>query len=528
MAFVTRYGNAISENQWRMVDQAECVWSTIPGTHVSIQLRQGIPTRILVEFLARFNQRIEPLRDADTAGWTPTNAVATSNHMAGTACDANWNSHPFHVRNTFGDKRSELEALLAEFDGAVWWGGWWTQPVDEMHFQLNWPEDDPRYGPVLEKLDHTPHLAGAGLTAETLSQAMGSSLSLERYAELLPAVQDCLVRCECNTLNRVAMWMAQVGHESGGLQWMEEIADGSEYEGRRDLGNTQPGDGRRFKGRGPIQVTGRHNYSTLSAWACGQGIVPTPTYFVDHPEELASDTYGFVGVIWYWTVARDMNGYADDGDINGATYAVNGGDHGLADRTQRWNRCLAMGYDHLSVIPGSTSHEGFLMALSDAQQQEIYDALCGQRVSRSPLHKPGEGTIGNIEDLEANTDGSVHILVQYLLGVILRSPKTLEELRAVAASTDPNQEGGRQIAQAMLNLIEIRDRAPGPNVVVAQAPISPPASPVAPQEVPSVQSLNTSPPAGGTLGDDFGKLHGQLSSLTDALGELSSAFLGRK
>lgn len=512
-----------------MCDQDECVWSTIPDTNVSVQLRKGVPTTILVAFLARYNKLIEPLRDADTGGWTETNAVATSNHMAGACVDINWSSHPFHVRNTFGDKLSALRELLDEFDGAIWWGGDWNSPIDEMHFQLNWPEGDPRYDEVIANLpDHPKPLPGKGLTTETLSQAMGSTLDLDRYAELLPAVKDALVQCDCTTLNRISMWLAQVGHESGGLRWMEEIADGSAYEGRVDLGNIKPGDGRKYKGRGPIQVTGRANYSSLSAWAFGRGLVPTVTYFTDNPDELSSDTYGFIGVVWYWTVARNMNSYADAGDIVGATRAVNGGLHGLDDRTSRWNRCLAMGFDHLSVIPGSTSHEGFLMALSDAQQQEIYDALCGQRVSRSPLHKPGEGTIGNIEDLEANTDGSVHILVQYLLGVILRSPKTLEELRAVAASTDPNQEGGRQIAQAMLNLIEIRDRAPGPNVVVAQAPISPPASPVAPQEVPSVQSLNTSPPAGGTLGDDFGKLHGQLSSLTDALGELSSAFLGRK
>ena len=118
--------------------------------------------------------------------------------------------------------------------------------------------------------------------------------------------------------------MSQVGHESGGLQFMEEIASGQQYEGRVDLGNTQPGDGRRFKGRGPIQVTGRNNYSTLSKWAFERNLVPSATFFVDQPEQLGSDQYGFIGVVWYWTSARDMNKFADAGDIEGGSVAVNG------------------------------------------------------------------------------------------------------------------------------------------------------------------------------------------------------------
>lgn len=116
-----------------------------------------------------------------------------------------------------------------------------------------------------------------------LSQAMGDRVTLDRYAALLPAVMQALEECQCTTVDRVAMWMAQVGHESGGLLYLEEIADGSAYEGRPDLGNTQPGDGRRFKGRGPIQITGRHNYTKLSAWAHSRGLVPSPTFFVDQP-----------------------------------------------------------------------------------------------------------------------------------------------------------------------------------------------------------------------------------------------------
>jgi putative chitinase len=139
---------------------------------------------------------------------------------------------------------------------------------------------------------------------------------------------------------------------------MEELADGSEYNGRSDLGNVYPGDGERFKGRGPIQVTGRFNYTKVSEWAFNKGLVPTRTFFVDHPDELASDRYGFIGPVWYWTVARNMNSFADNDDIVGGSYAVNGGDHGLSERVARYNFCKAMGSDILPMparkllIPG--------------------------------------------------------------------------------------------------------------------------------------------------------------------------------
>lgn len=181
------------------------------------------------------------------------------------------------------------------------------------------------------------------LTVDSLADAMQHGVTAARYAQLLPAVNACLLECGCTTVERAAMWFGQVGEESGGLKWMEELASGAEYNGRVDLGNTQSGDGPRFKGRGPIQVTGRHNYTVLSQWAFDKGLVPTSTYFVDNPNQLSSDQYGFVGVTWYWTTQRPMNDAADARDIVRATKYVNGGTNGLADRTQRWQHALALG-----------------------------------------------------------------------------------------------------------------------------------------------------------------------------------------
>lgn len=109
----------------------------------------------------------------------------------------------------------------------------------------------------------------------------------------------------------------------------------------------------------------------------------------------------------------------------------------------------------------TTAGEGFLMALTDAQQQEIYDKLCGDRVSRSPLRHVGEGPIGDIEDLTNNIDGSVHLLVMHLLAVVLRSPDALALVQEVAATTAPDRQNDRKIAQAFLNEIVMIDAARG-------------------------------------------------------------------
>lgn len=135
-----------------------------------------------------------------------------------------------------------------------------------------------------------------------------------------------LARYAVNTPLRTAHFLAQVGHESGYLRYTKELADGSAYEGRADLGNVQPGDGPRFKGRGLIQLTGRINYRAYGK-ACGLDFEGA-----DDPRLVSTDRNLAVDVAgWFWT-DRKLNDWADQDDLREITRRINGGFNGLADR----------------------------------------------------------------------------------------------------------------------------------------------------------------------------------------------------
>ena len=134
----TVYGLTHSSNGWPMVDTGSCTWVNIPGTSVTLQIQNGQPLAILRAFAADFNAYVEPLRDPDSACWTATNSVSSSNHLSGTAMDLNWNSHPFQIANAGFDaaKIATVRELLSFYEGTVFWGNDWSSPKDAMHFQL--------------------------------------------------------------------------------------------------------------------------------------------------------------------------------------------------------------------------------------------------------------------------------------------------------------------------------------------------------------------------------------------------------
>lgn len=122
---------------------------------------------------------------------------------------------------------------------------------------------------------------------------------------------------------RETSFLAQIAHESLQLVYSAEIASGVRYEGRIDLGNTQSGDGVRFKGRGLIQITGRANYI-----AC---MMALGIDCVEHPELLEEPEHAARSACWFWQ-SHGLNQLADKGDQRAVTRRVNGGYNGLAER----------------------------------------------------------------------------------------------------------------------------------------------------------------------------------------------------
>jgi hypothetical protein len=123
-----------------MVDEGSCTWVDVPGTNptVRLEIQNGQPLQILRAFVADVNAYVEHVRDADTACWTATNSVDTSNHLSGTAVDINWDSHPFRVADAgwSTEQIATIREIQDFYEGTIFWGNDWTDPKDAMHFQL--------------------------------------------------------------------------------------------------------------------------------------------------------------------------------------------------------------------------------------------------------------------------------------------------------------------------------------------------------------------------------------------------------
>lgn len=132
---------------------------------------------------------------------------------------------------------------------------------------------------------------------------------------------------------RAAMFLAQVMHESGHFRYTEEIASGKAYEWRADLGNTQAGDGVKYKGRGLLQITGRANYTRM-AKLMGLDLV-------NRPEILATEANAVLSACYWWQDrAEKLNRAADVGDVDRVTRIINGGLNGYAERKQLYDKAI--------------------------------------------------------------------------------------------------------------------------------------------------------------------------------------------
>lgn len=177
------------------------------------------------------------------------------------------------------------------------------------------------------------------LDADLLAAAIGCQRS--RAALFAGPLDVACARYAIDTPVRMAMFIAQIGHESESLrfvveQWnTEQVPAQLEYEHNDNLGNRSPGDGYRFRGRGLIRATGRANYRRVRD-RLRKGGYRCPD-FEQEPELLEEPQWAALSAADYWGMRR-INEAADAGNFELVTRLVNGGTNGLVDRLNRWER----------------------------------------------------------------------------------------------------------------------------------------------------------------------------------------------
>jgi putative chitinase len=166
------------------------------------------------------------------------------------------------------------------------------------------------------------------LTIEQLRACMPASGA--RAPIFVEALNHAMLEFDIDTPQRVACFLAQIAHESGSLNYVEELASGADYEGRRDLGNIYEGDGKKFKGVGLMQVTGRTN--TL---ACLKAL-GRKEFDRDY---LLTPMGASRSAAWFWTVYKGLNRLADEGRFWSISKLINGGTNGLDERIRHYINC---------------------------------------------------------------------------------------------------------------------------------------------------------------------------------------------
>ena len=201
------------------------------------------------------------------------------------------------------------------------------------------------------------------MTLEQIKETTCSSLAnAQKFMEF---INDTCERFGIDTPSRQLCFLAQTGHESGSLYFTEELASGQAYEGRKGLGNIQPGDGVRFKGRGLIQITGRLNYTKVGN-ALGVDFISNPTLLGGKNITECSDEQlrnAAMSAGWFWS-CRNLNAIADNINIASSietgsnltsfilmTKKINGGTNGLPDRLNRYKSGLKLFMNSLQPQP---------------------------------------------------------------------------------------------------------------------------------------------------------------------------------
>ncbi len=187
------------------------------------------------------------------------------------------------------------------------------------------------------------------ITLDQIRAMSIGSVNESNARSVMVALEQSGAKLGVDRPHRLAQYLPQIMHESADFKYDREIwgptAAQKRYDTRTDLGNTAAadGDGRFYAGRTAMQITGKSNYRQFRDWCQEQGL--NPPDFVEFPELVNIDPWEGLGPLWYWST-RDLNAYADKGDVEMITRRINGGLNGYSDRLARLVRCslVLIGY----------------------------------------------------------------------------------------------------------------------------------------------------------------------------------------
>jgi len=212
----------------------------------------------------------------------------------------------------------------------------------------------------------------------------------ERESSMMEAAKKAGIKGD-----ELASFMGQVSHESGGFHYLEELASGEAYEGRKDLGNTQKGDGKRYKGRGYIQLTGRENYRTYGK-ELGLDLEGNPD-LAAKPEVAEKIAIAY----WKGRVRPNVSDFSNVADsTRGATKRIQGGQKHLSER---YANTLAY-RQKLGLDSSGTNIEGAYAGSDTRPAQHVAGVQNGQReVEAGKAAVGNNGNTGNTSLASANS-----------------------------------------------------------------------------------------------------------------------------
>lgn len=184
------------------------------------------------------------------------------------------------------------------------------------------------------------------LTPELLNVVASPKADPDNIASVLVALELHGARVGLNQPHRLAHYIPQLAHESGGFRYDRELWGPTpaqeRYDTRTDLGNTpeKDGDGYKYRGRTAMQLTGKYNYTKFMQWCTREGL--NPPDFINKPDLVNTDPWEGLVPLWYWDEGnpsgKSLNRYADQGDIEMITRRINGGLNGYDDRLKKYTQ----------------------------------------------------------------------------------------------------------------------------------------------------------------------------------------------